>query len=176
MLVVVGVVGAFVLWETVFPWAFAALRRWRRRARAKEAQEAAGKKADTEPGTTGTTEETTSVQQHAARTGAGEGHEARTEAAEEARTTELTEADRLWEEARGITHNFTPDWEEDQVYLAKVYGAAKLGHLEAMVKLGDYAYRRGGVVEAYYWTLIAELKGATGLGVALREMRSRWLS
>ena len=75
-----------------------------------------------------------------------------------------------------MTHNFTPDWEKDREYLAKVYTAARLGHLEAMVKLGEYAGRRGAVVEAFYWTILAELKGATGLGVALREMRSRWLS
>ena len=73
-----------------------------------------------------------------------------------------------------MTHRFKPDWEKDREYLAKVYGAAKLGHLEAMVKLGEYAGRRGAVVEAFYWTLLAELKGATGLKVQLRELRSRW--
>ena len=27
-----------------------------------------------------------------------------------------------------------------------------------------------------YWTTLAELKGATGLGAALREMKTRWLT
>ena len=85
-----------------------------------------------------------------------------------------SDADRLWEEAREMTHRFTPDWEKDQEYLSKIYAAARLGHLEAMTKLGEYAGRRGAVVEAFYWTLLAELKGATGLKVQLRELRSRW--
>ena len=75
-----------------------------------------------------------------------------------------------------MPNNFIPDPETDGDYLAKIYTAARLGHLEAMVKLGDYAYRRGAVVEAFYWTLLAELKGATGLNVQLRELRSRWQS
>ena len=86
------------------------------------------------------------------------------------------DAQRLWEEARGMTHRFKPDWEKDQEYLAKVYAAARLGHFEAMVKLGEYAYRRGAVVEAYYWTALSELKGAKGLDTALREIKTRWLS
>ena len=73
-----------------------------------------------------------------------------------------------------MTHRFEPDWEKDQEYLSKIYAAARLGHLEAMTKLGEYAGRRGAVVEAFYWTLLAELKGATGLKVQLRELRSRW--
>lgn len=43
-----------------------------------------------------------------------------------------------------MTHQFKPDWEKDQEYLAKVH-----------------------------WTLLAERKGATGLKVQLRELRSR---
>ena len=73
-----------------------------------------------------------------------------------------------------MTHRFKPDWEKDQEYLSKIYAAARLGHLEAMTKLGEYAGRRGAVVEAFYWTLLAELKGAKGLKVQLRELRSRW--
>ena len=208
LIVAVGVVGAFVLWETVLPWAFAALRRWRgEQARAKEAGEreigtrgnlgVAVEERDGRGMTGGcprTPEGTTSVQQQEARTGeapasklagtggagrTGEGHRTGDGGQRQGafgRTAGLADAGRLWEEARGMTHNFTPDWEKDREYLAKVYTAARLGHLEAMVKLGDYAYRRGAVVEAFYWTILAELKGATGLGVALREMRVRWLS
>ena len=75
-----------------------------------------------------------------------------------------------------MPHSFIPDMRTDGDYLSKVYDAAKLGHLEAMVKLGDYACRRGTVVEAYYWTALAELKGAKGLDAALRRMRALWLS
>ena len=86
------------------------------------------------------------------------------------------DANRLWDEAREMKHRFMPAWGKDSDYLAKVYAAAKLGHLEAMAKLGEYAARREAVVEAYYWTLLAELKGAKGLTAPLRELRLRWLA
>ena len=86
------------------------------------------------------------------------------------------DAEALWTKARAMPHGFIPDFQEDGEYLSLVLRAARLGHLEAMVKLGDYAYRRGTVVEAYYWTALAELKGAQGLDIALRDMRTRWLS
>ena len=75
-----------------------------------------------------------------------------------------------------VLHNIIPDPKTDGDYLSKVYAAAKLGHLEAMVKLGDCAYRRGAVVEAFYWTFLAEMKGAVGLDEALCEMRTQWLA
>ena len=168
VIVALGVVGVLALCETVLPWVFAALRRWRQeRASRTVAASATGAvtyaSSGTDlpaPGRGGRDGTVTADPLASAGRGGRDG----------------TEARRLWEEARTMTHNFTPDWEEDQDYLAKVYGAARLGHLEAMVKLGEYAGRRDAVVEAFYWTLLAELKGATGLGVALREMRSRWLS
>lgn len=86
------------------------------------------------------------------------------------------DAEALWTKARAMPHGFVPDFQEDGEYLSLVLRAARLGHLEAMVKLGDYAYRRGAVVEAYYWTSLAELKGAKGLDIALRDMRTRWMS
>lgn len=60
--------------------------------------------------------------------------------------------------------------------LASVYKAARTGRPEAMVKIGDYAYCRGAIVEAFYWTILAELNGADGLDEALFEMRTRWLA
>ena len=45
----------------------------------------------------------------------------------------------------------------------------------ASVKLGDYAYRRGMIVEAYYWTALAEMGGAKGVEVPLRRIRAIWL-
>ena len=93
----------------------------------------------------------------------------------EPRPVVMEEAERLWLEAREMPHEFIPDPETDHDYLAKVYGAAKLGHLEAMVKLGDYAFRRGALVEAYYWTALAELKGAEGLDEAMGMMMEEWM-
>ena len=185
------------LFETVLPWAFAALRKWwREQARVSNRTVAVSATGvvKVEPLASATVPAASSLRgavtveplavspgEAAAKRSlevcAGRGDRDGTDLSAPGRgDRDGTEARRLWDEARGMTHCFMLDWEKDREYLAKVYGAARLGHLEAMVKLGDYAYRRGAVVEAFYWTLLAELKGATGLGVALREMRSRWLS
>lgn len=182
-----AVVCGLIVCETVLPRAFAALRKWRReRAKAKrELKEKVEGAATVVGGGLRPPREnevtlpdapvaavpcpTSSVQDEGGE-GQGQG------TMDVGRLEDRTEADRLWSEAREMPHNFTPDWERDQEYLSKIYAAAKLGHLEAMVKLGEYAYRRRAVVEAFYWTLLAELKGAKGLGVTLREMRSRWLA
>ena len=86
-----------------------------------------------------------------------------------------SEADRLWAEARRMPHNIIPDPVTDGDYLTKIRGAAALGHLEAMAKLGEYAFRRRALVEAYYWTALAELKGASRLAETLRLIEARWM-
>ena len=87
----------------------------------------------------------------------------------------VSEADRLWTEARRMPHNIIPDPATDGDYLAKIRGAAALGHLKAMAKLGEYAFRRGALVEAYYWTALAELKGASLLAETLRLIEAQWM-
>lgn len=87
---------------------------------------------------------------------------------------ESEHAEALWNEARSMPHGFVPDEVEDSAYLTLVRKAAELGHLSAMVKLGDYAFRRGWIVEAFYWTLLAQLHGAEGLGPALDKIRKTW--
>ena len=74
-----------------------------------------------------------------------------------------------------MPHEFIPDFMADRDYLSRLYRAAELGHVMASVKLGDYAYRRGMIVEAYYWTLMAYLRGATEVKAALEEMRKKWV-
>ena len=177
------------LFETVLPWAFVVLRkRWEQ---AQEEEGGSGREGTSsadvnsaEPEIMSHDGETLPSRQALASgegggtnlAASGRGGRDSTEAAASGRGgRDSTEAQRLWDEARKITHQFKPDWEKDRDYLAKVYGAAKRGHLEAMAKLGEYAYRRGAVVEAYYWTALAELEGAKGLDAALREMKKRWL-
>lgn len=174
VIIAIGVVGALALFETVLPRAFAALRKWRSRAKERaEAEEeergvpSAGNDAAVQCPLSPVREEP--EEEHRTEDGGQ-----RQGSFDLGQPKELTEASRLWDEARGLPHRFNPDWEKDQDYLSKVYGAARLGHLEAMAKLGEYAARRGAVVEAFYWTLLAELKGATGLKVKLRELRSKW--
>lgn len=160
-----------VLFETVLPRAFAALRRWRRRAREM------GAKIGTPCGDSNRTlpqSATSLLAQGGTKELCAPSAPFLRQSENESVLKENTEARRLWEEARGMAHRFLPDWEKDQDYLAKIYAAARLGHLEAMAKLGEYAGRRGAVVEAYYWTLLADLKGVAGLKVQLRELRSRW--
>lgn len=86
----------------------------------------------------------------------------------------LPTAERLWHEARLLPHRFIPDLEHDAAYLEKLCAAAKLGHIPSMLKLGDYAVRRGAIVEAYYWMSLADLRGAAGLEMTLRNMRFNW--
>lgn len=88
---------------------------------------------------------------------------------------DLADAETAWEMARDLQHNFIPDELEDCEYLRLVRRAAELGHRMAMIKLGDYAFRRGWIVEAYYWTLLAQMLGAPGLGDALEEIRKTWM-
>ena len=83
---------------------------------------------------------------------------------------------RLWEEARAMKHRFAPDEIKDKEYLQKVQAVAELGHVEAMAKLGTYAFRNKRYVEAFYWRWRAE---ANGWGETekptLREIRLRWM-
>ena len=82
----------------------------------------------------------------------------------------------LWTTARAMEHSVVPNGEDDAEYLGLVYRAAQLGHVKAMVKLGEYACRRGEFVEGYYWTDLAVRRGAKGLSGALREIRARWMA
>lgn len=177
VIVVAGVVGALALFETVLSRAFAALWRWRReQTKAREEEKNAddfavrnvGEMACGHDGPSGLRHNAISPRLSPSADNAKSAYRERDPRSNEAG------ANRLWEEARGMAHRFLPDWEKDQDYLAKIYAAARLGHLEAMAKLGEYAGRRGAVVEAYYWTLLADLKGVAGLKVQLRELRSRW--
>ena len=182
---VVAVVGAaLALFETVLPWAFAVLRKRRRRAKKtgeeeKNAPRVESKAVVREGASDGqrTEDDGQRVETDGQRI-EDDGHGVADDGqkVEAPETVDTADAERLWEEARTIPHNFKPDWKKDREYLTKVYGAAKLGHLEAMVKVGDYAYRRGAVVEAYYWTALAELKGAEGLDETLRKLKARWIS
>ena len=208
VIVVAGVVGAFALCETVLPWTFAALRKWRKAQAEKKnadgfAVRKVGEMACGYDGPSGLRHNAISPelsssandaalafsdsgaaraekeeQIPSAGVGIGLENAKSTHRASDRRSKEERdeEARRLWEEARAMKHRFKPDWEKDRDYLAKVYGAARLGHLEAMTKLGEYAYRRRAIVEAYYWTALAEMKGAKGLGEPLRKMRMQWMS
>lgn len=85
------------------------------------------------------------------------------------------DAEELWNKARAMPHGFIPDFQTDGEYLDLICRAAKFGHLEAMKKLGEYAGRRGAIVEAYFWTVLADLNGASGLKRRLLQMQRQWV-
>ena len=82
--------------------------------------------------------------------------------------------ERMWETARKMEHNFIPNTREDGRYLSLLHSAALAGHTKAQEKLGEYAFRRGKLVEAYYWFELAMLNGMTRLETKMRECRKRW--
>lgn len=84
------------------------------------------------------------------------------------------EAEKIWTEARGLIHNESPDFSTDWQYMTLVYKAAELGHLEAMSKLGDYAFERGDVVEAFYWKLRVEMGGGRCRNPTLTDIVRVW--
>ena len=163
VIVVAAVVGALALFETVLPRAFAALRKWRRQAKGRtQLPSANANLAKTDVATTlpsVATPQSVFAKVDAKNDGRGTSEEAR----------------QLWEEARGMMHRFTPDEIKDSEYLRKIQRAAELGHLEAMAKMGTYAFRRRRYVEAFYWRWRAEANGWRGTEKpTLREIRSEW--
>jgi len=80
-------------------------------------------------------------------------------------------AEALWKRARGMEHSVIPDFEADAEYLNLVYSAAERGHVPALAKLGDYAFRRGAFVEAYFWTKVAMRRLELGDGKDPQRMR-----
>ena len=86
-----------------------------------------------------------------------------------------TEAERLWKAAREMPHNYIPNLDEDHEYLQLVYDAAMAGGAAAQAKLGEYAFRREALVEAYYWTKMAESNGAEDVQQVLADCCAQWL-
>lgn len=85
------------------------------------------------------------------------------------------EAERLWIEACGITHSKAADFSTDWRYLMLLYQSAELGSLLAMSKLGDHAYAREDLVEAFYWKLRVEMKGGVARNPSTSEILQAWM-
>lgn len=81
---------------------------------------------------------------------------------------------RKWKAARRIQHGYIPDLVHDGSYLRLVYDAAISGHPKAQAKLGDYAYRRRTLVEAYYWMKLSRLNGCEDAELNLKACRDKW--
>ena len=90
----------------------------------------------------------------------------------EALAVEMSE--RMWRSARKIRHNYIPDRAHDGKYLNLLHGAAMSGHSKAQAKLSDYAFRRGTLVEAYYWMKLAQLNGFAEAEPKLKACRDKW--
>lgn len=72
-------------------------------------------------------------------------------------------------------HREVSDISTDWRYMNALYKAAELGHLEAMSKLGDYAYLREEQVEAFYWKLKVEFAGGICRNPSLNDIVGAWL-
>lgn len=83
-------------------------------------------------------------------------------------------SERMWRSARKIRHNYIPDRAHDGEYLNLLHGAAMSGHSKAQAKLSDYAFRRGALVEAYYWMKLAQLNGFAEAESSLKVYRDQW--
>jgi len=92
----------------------------------------------------------------------------------------------LWARAESIPHDYVPNPDADAEHLALVFSAAREGHIQALSRLGEYAFLRSAFVEAYFWTKAArcrcELLNAESPGEInaledfLREIRNAWLT
>lgn len=83
-------------------------------------------------------------------------------------------AERKWAMARRIRHNYIPDLFRDRFYLKMVHDAAMAGHPDAQAKLGDYAFRRRTLVEAYYWMKLSSMNGRQEAESNLMACRDKW--
>ena len=83
--------------------------------------------------------------------------------------------ERMWNAARNIEHNYIPDPVADSRYLGLVHGAAMSGHIKAQEKLSEYAYRRGVMVEEFYWLKLSQLNGNVNTKRRLSECALRWM-
>ena len=165
--VILCIVGALGLCEAILPQVFAALRRWRQE-RAKAAPDrtvaASATGVGQRPAVTTPVAETATVRTDAV-IAVGDAPTAAV------RCPMSSVPGSKNAESAYRANDLRSDYED----LGSVYGAAKQGDARAMVELGDYAYCRGAIVEAFYWTILAELKGMDGLEEVLFEMRTRWL-
>ena len=84
------------------------------------------------------------------------------------------EAEKLWAEACGMTPSEIPSFETDWHYMTLVHKAAELGHAGAMSALGDSAYQRGDLVEAFYWKQRVEMGGGRCRNPSLANIISAW--
>ena len=83
-----------------------------------------------------------------------------------------------------MVHSEIPDPVEDAEYLDLIFSAAERGHVPALAELGDFAFRRGAFVEAYFWTTMAKRRLELSedpdaqwyreIGDMLRNIRRAW--
>ena len=84
------------------------------------------------------------------------------------------EAEKRWAEACGMIHSEIPDFSTDWQYMTLVHKAAELGHAGAMSALGDFAFQRGDVVEAFYWKQRVEMGGGRCRNPTLTDIIRVW--
>jgi len=79
-----------------------------------------------------------------------------------------------WQRAREMPHKWIPDPEKDAEYLRLVLRAADEGCVPAILKLAEYASRRGVLVETYFWMALAEKRGHVAARQQMLTIRKKW--
>ena len=87
---------------------------------------------------------------------------------------EGAEAEKIWAEACGMTPSEIPSFATDWRYMTLVHKAAELGHAGAMSALGDIAFQRGALVEAFYWKQRVEMGGGRCRNPSLADIIRVW--
>jgi len=92
----------------------------------------------------------------------------------------------LWSQAQAMLPALDPELpiEECVSYMTLVHGAAEGGCIAALARLGELAFNRGALVEAYFWTKMARRRleledptfeqGLTEIGGMLQNIRREW--
>ena len=73
-----------------------------------------------------------------------------------------------------MPHQEVADFATDWQYMALLHKAAMLGHAEACSTVGDYAYRRGELVGAFFWKLRVEMYGGRCRNPSLADVVREW--
>lgn len=85
-------------------------------------------------------------------------------------------AEEAWKKARSIDHRYIPDPNADAEYLGLVNFAAREGYGEAMLKMAEYANRRGCRVEEYFWLSMAKMNGVNNIATSLKNCQRNWVA
>lgn len=63
----------------------------------------------------------------------------------------------------------------DISHLMRLHRLARRRRPELFVRLGEYSWHRGAMIETHFWVSLAKINGVEGLDEWLHQIRTRWL-